>query len=693
MLKKIIIENFKGVESKTIELFNKTMISGTNEVGKSTLVDAFLWCLSGKDTRGRQNSDIRHRNKPELDPSVTLEFTGIKFRRTFKQTASGGNTTVYEIDRGLGFDFVNLNDSKVKGEWVKGYDNYVDELFPNFRLCADIFYLAEGMDTAEARKFVLEHGGKPETEEILSELETDEREIIEELLKTYGINEAQRFLKNKEKELKEKKIKYKGKVEGIRENIEEIRPKAEKEDLEKSKETTERRIAALENRLKMVEVSSDIYEEIEKAKESKRKAEREVTERNDTLLKMHKEKVDKIQSEYQKACQEMDTQHFELLRAYENKEKELKSKISKKDRKEKLESLRSEYLKQIQEEKEKQFNFIPFQVSFFEERKFIQDEKCHACGQLLPADSLKAYRQKFDEEEQKRKSDHYESENTRREAHEESQKQTKEMFEKARERAISDINEKIDNVDRELSVILTMDFEALEKELEELEKPVKPTIFREPTPREPEKEKFDSTDFDLKIMETQKKLETAKSEIAERQKPVYDEIETEKSLLKGIDEHLAKFESVQVLEKSFEKALEEERAIVREMEEVKIKLNAITAYNRALANIVKLRTKEIFGAEIELYREQINGELKDDFIILCETNQGLMPFGIANTASRIKTGMKIVEKMQILFNSRPPVFVDSFESVDLFDDIDCQVIFLQMVKGMKKMEIREIQKN
>ena len=54
------ISNFKGIENKEINFNNQSVnIYGTNETGKTTIVDAFFWCLFGKDSLGNSNFPIK----------------------------------------------------------------------------------------------------------------------------------------------------------------------------------------------------------------------------------------------------------------------------------------------------------------------------------------------------------------------------------------------------------------------------------------------------------------------------------------------------------------------------------------------------------------------------------------------------------------------------------------------------------
>ena len=55
-LKKLSLQNFKVVKDYTVEFDDVTTISGENGTGKTTIFDAFLWCLFGKDSSDRTDS-------------------------------------------------------------------------------------------------------------------------------------------------------------------------------------------------------------------------------------------------------------------------------------------------------------------------------------------------------------------------------------------------------------------------------------------------------------------------------------------------------------------------------------------------------------------------------------------------------------------------------------------------------------
>ncbi len=64
-LKTITMMNFKKVQNQTLEFSHNTLISGGNATGKSTIYDAYLWCIFG--VLSKQNSVVQ-----PLDASNTI---------------------------------------------------------------------------------------------------------------------------------------------------------------------------------------------------------------------------------------------------------------------------------------------------------------------------------------------------------------------------------------------------------------------------------------------------------------------------------------------------------------------------------------------------------------------------------------------------------------------------------------------
>ncbi|MBD5218073.1 MAG: AAA family ATPase [Bacteroidales bacterium] len=119
ILKQLIIRNFKGVLGELVVDFSPTVtkIYGRNRKGKTTIADAFRWCLFGKNTEGKADFGIKCKDKdgnviPELEHSVTavlmVDGNETAITRTYTekwtkprgvaQKVLTGHTTTYTIN-------------------------------------------------------------------------------------------------------------------------------------------------------------------------------------------------------------------------------------------------------------------------------------------------------------------------------------------------------------------------------------------------------------------------------------------------------------------------------------------------------------------------------------------------------------------------------------------------------------------
>ncbi len=90
----LALENFKGAKKFTFTPGgHNASVFGDNGTGKTTLADAFWWLLSGKDSFGRADYDIKTIRDGELQHGLEHSVTGvfsvdgqkITFRRTYKE--------------------------------------------------------------------------------------------------------------------------------------------------------------------------------------------------------------------------------------------------------------------------------------------------------------------------------------------------------------------------------------------------------------------------------------------------------------------------------------------------------------------------------------------------------------------------------------------------------------------------------
>lgn len=192
-IERIRLTNFRGIKKLTVDLGERLVeISGANATGKSTLLNAYMWCLWGVDSEGRKDYNLKPLDtegnsacKVDVVAEVTLlgvEEKPVTLRRTLRENwvkpngeteeVYKGNTTIYEID-----------DVPVKmGE----YNGYVTTILHG---CApeglmQLLSTPDGiptMDWKALRKLLLDTtGGVDETELMAS------REEYKELMKEVG---------------------------------------------------------------------------------------------------------------------------------------------------------------------------------------------------------------------------------------------------------------------------------------------------------------------------------------------------------------------------------------------------------------------------------------------------------------------------------------------------------------------------
>lgn len=117
LLKKLHMENFKNAKDQTFELDHITKIKGQNASGKTTIVDAFMWCLFNKDSKGNTDFGIRPLDAAgnkvdhvEIKVDLLLDVDGREYQITKVQKQNWvkkrgnleatlqGNVNSYEID-------------------------------------------------------------------------------------------------------------------------------------------------------------------------------------------------------------------------------------------------------------------------------------------------------------------------------------------------------------------------------------------------------------------------------------------------------------------------------------------------------------------------------------------------------------------------------------------------------------------
>lgn len=187
-LKKLVIRNIKGIRDLTIDFTDQeTVICGDNGTGKTTIMDAFLWLLFGKDSTNRADSNFNIKTldkdgKPILNlehvviATILVNGNEITLQRSYLEKWGTG------VNAGqLKNHYTDFYLNGVKLGTKKEYDAEVSAILPEdvFRMVTNPFYFPS-LPAATQKTMLLDMVGnvsdqdvaalKPEYLELLSQI-------------------------------------------------------------------------------------------------------------------------------------------------------------------------------------------------------------------------------------------------------------------------------------------------------------------------------------------------------------------------------------------------------------------------------------------------------------------------------------------------------------------------------------------
>ena len=366
-LKQMKLRNFKGIKELDID-FNllDTNIYGKNATGKTTLVDAFSWLFFNKDSSGASDFDVKtktpdgeylHNLEHLVEAVVEVDGTETTFKKVFKEkyTKQRGSTTASFTGHTTDYFVDDVPRKK------KEYDETVNELFDSniFSMITDPFYFNTRMKWQDRRKTLIDICGDVSDELVINSL--NDLAPLQQLLNGKSVDDLRAQLKSQMKpindELKTIPIKINEANLAIPTEIEEV-------DKEKYKFINER-INELENKKQTVLNGGA------------------AAEKETELIKLRNQKL-LVQNEVPdvKALKDeeysLNIQIDSLERKKERAENEIQAKKSQQKSNELMrDDLRNKYL---------EVNAMQYDES---------QNICPHCGQLLPADKVEGFMEKF----------------------------------------------------------------------------------------------------------------------------------------------------------------------------------------------------------------------------------------------------------------------------------------------------------
>ena len=151
-------------------------------------------------------------------------------------------------------------------------------------------------------------------------------------------------------------------------------------------------------------------------------------------------------------------------------------------------------------------------------------------------------------------------------------------------------------------------------------------------------------------------------------------VETKIADSKGI---IALHEAAKATTARIQQLTADQKAAASSLAEVEKLLTLIERYVQAYCALLEESINELFPTlRWKLFDTQINGGITDTCICMVPCQSGLIPYGTANTGSKINADLEIINVLSKFYEVSLPVFADNCERVNKLIQTDAQMILL-----------------
>ena len=669
-LKSMRIQNFGSIKDLSIDFGEKTLISGRNEVGKTTINDAYSWLLTNKLANGSQADGIRPHDKNGIEDDnavisvlAVLEIDGeekefLKEQRkefTQKTGKFKGNNNLY---------FINGVPKK-----EKEYKEYVEEkiLKPDdLELCTNASVLLN-MDTKKRRAVIFDMGLEITDVDVAA---TDVRFAnipkkledctLDELIQSvrYQINGRGRGDKG-----------LKGKQDELPARIDEVQRQVvdtAEYNLEISR--LQREIEELNRKDQELLSASKLYDDKSEAIMGLKFRQSEIARNENAGLTEKKEKLsarlaqleaEKKEAENALRLAEMDLKHATM--GVERHTAEIKK-------------AQEDYSKWMSQE------FDDSEISTIESEVFNEDSLiCPTCGQAFPADKAEKIREDFEKNKALRI---------------EGVKSAGRNYEEMKDREIQRVTESGNKAATDLKEAKKAQEEA-EQKIAELKKGISYLVLEI-------KEKNDilsglpqSVDLSKSVEYWKITADIAKAE--EELKELNGGIELRREVNRAGNEKIAEVSRLQTListsqnaQERVEELKEEQRNVGQLLADCQMELDLLREFQKTKCDMLsEAVNKMFFFVKWRLFKMNQDGEGYQE---VCEPMIENEPYGRRlNHGSRALAELDICNAFQNVYGVSLPLFVDDFDGItentmEKINQFGGQMIFLKATEGDLRVE-------
>lgn len=670
-VREIRLTDFKGQSEKKIEFGHRTIVSGKNGCGKTTLADAHMWEFCDKDYSLKSNTDIRPDDGRECLPRVDIDLvidgkpvSVAKFQKRTESKPKDGKPGKVALSNKYEINGVPKAERDFKADLKeRGFD------FDNFLMLSHMEIFTDLKD-ADARKILFsmsDGAGKSDLE--IAKTVSDCDELVP-LLETYKADEIKAMnsatLKKAEEQLKAIPNQIIG-MEQAKVDIDVAELELQKNALQEQISDLETQIAQAGNE-KAGEIKAELAGLRTKLIEIDSKAKADLSEKKSSVCN----KVSTLELDRNIKTSELNRKAsaLEYLRA------------QKKDLLEKLQNARTQYPK-IKDAEWDNTSLENIESETFKDAETI----CPTCGQNLPPEQIEQLKSRFEQKKQERINQ---------------QLKAKEEWEQDKKRKLDEVIQAGNKASAGMKEAHKQE-ETLKSEIskltDELEQ-IKTSLDAEnknlgAIPKEPD---FSENAEYQQILTTIKEKEQELNSLddgEEAKKQFSEQLSGKKQELAAVNQKIGEANNNVRIDEQIEKLQESQKQYAQNKADAQMILDELKSLSMAKNTALEDAVNQYFdGVKVKLFDTQKNGEVVDACIWYVQDKGGDWKklIGNANTALMMKGKIAIMDGLQKFYGVSYPIFVDCAAELDNSNlasiKADAQLIFLKVAEG--DMTVKEV---
>lgn len=639
------LRNFKGIKHFELNADGTDIkVFGDNATGKTTVFDAFVWLLFGKDSQNKTDFEIKtlvngepiHHLEHEVTATLLVDGKELTLKKVFKEKWTRKRGSATENFSGHTTDFFIDGVPSKKKEYEETISSIVDEEI--FKLLTNPAHFNEQLKWQDRRKMLLEIAGDVTDEDVIST--NDSLKKLANYLGNRTIDDHKKVIMAKRKEINEELERIPIRIDEINRNLPDV------DDLDKQ---------SLKAKIEIINADIDEKQTLIN------------NIRNGNAIVKKQKEIQEVEIELLKIKQQHDAgskNEFYKLKARIQEEESNISIINSN-----IENIKNKKRYNDENIKNIESNLVSLRREWHEVNKmeFEHNDQCECptCGQSLPEEQVSAAREKALEQFNLTKSKRLEEINEKgKRGAEQKNKivQDNEQLEKEYEKLNHQIEEKQKRIKK-----LTEQLSSLENEIVDI------TENSQYVEKLKEKQKL-TQDIKLLKSDADQSIQSIQLEILEL-----------KNVRDGIQSELGKFPVYEQSLMRITELEEQEKTLASEFEKLEKQLYLIEQFIRTKVDLLEEKINSKFKfARFKLFDEQINGGLKE----VCETTFKGVPYSSGlNNAAKINVGLDIINTLNIHYGVQAPIFVDNAEGVTQLIDTESQIISLIVSEQDKTLRV------